>query len=105
MYIVIYLHILVPGAPTDFTAVTISSTVVQLSWNIPDVTNGILTNYTLIYAGNNDTLTIIFDIHTFVATITGLDEDSFYLFIIYANTSAGAGPNSNISAVTLEDRE
>ena len=94
-----------PEAPTDFTAVTISSTVVQLSWNMPDVTNGILTNYTLIYAGNNDTSTIIFDIDIFVITITGLDEDSFYLFIIYANTSAGAGPNSNISAVTFEDRE
>ena len=94
-----------PEAPTDLTAVTISSTVVQLSWNMPDVTNGILTNYTILYTGNNDTSTIIFDIDTFVATINGLDEDSFYLFIIYANTSAGAGPNSNISAVTLEDRK
>ena len=94
-----------PEAPTDLTAVTISSTVVQLSWNMPDVTNGILTNYTILYTGNNDTSTIIFDIDTFVATINGLDEDSFYLFIIYANTSAGAGPNSNTSAVTFEDRE
>ena len=102
MHIIIYL---VPEAPTDFTAVKISSTVVQLSWNVPDVTNGILTNYTLIYAGNDDTSTIIFNFDTFSATITGLDEDSFYLFIIYANTSAGAGPDSAISVATLEDRE
>ena len=105
MYVVIYLHILVPKAPTDFTAVTVSSTVVQLSWNMPDVTNGILTNYTILYAGNDDTSTIIFDIDTFGSSITGLDEDSFYLFAIYANTSAGAGPNSTTSAVTLEDRK
>ena len=96
-----------PEAPTDFTAITISSTVVQLSWNMPDVTNGILTNYTLMYmyTSNADISTIIFSFDTFGAPITGLDEDSFYLFTIYANTSAGAGPNSTISVVTLEDRE
>ena len=100
-----YMHILVPEAPTNFTSVTISSTAVQLSWNMPDVTNGILTNYTLIYTGNDDTSIIIYDFDTFGATITGLDEDSFYIFVIYANTSAGAGPNSTTSAITLEDRE
>ena len=94
-----------PEAPSDFTAVTISSTVVQLSWNSPDVTNGVLTKYTLIYASNDDTSTIIFNFDTVGATITNLDEDSFYLFTIYANTSAGAGPNSTISIVTPEDRE
>ena len=101
---IIYIF-LVPAAPTNFTVVTVNSTVVQLSWNMPDVTNGILTNYTLIYTGNDDTSTIIFNFDTFSATITGLDEDSFYLFIIYANSSAGAGPNSTISVVTLEDRK
>ena len=105
MYVVLYLHILVPGAPTDFTAVTISSTVVKLSWNVPDVTNGNLTSYTILYAGNDDTSTIILDIDTFSYSFTGLDEDYFYLFTIYANTSAGAGPNSTASAVTLEDCE
>ena len=94
-----------PGAPTDFTAVTISSTVVQLSWNVPDITNGILTNYTILYTGNDDTSTIIFDFYTFGYSVTGLDEDSFYFFAIYANTTAGAGPNSTTSAVTLEDRK
>ena len=94
-----------PEAPTDFTAITISSTVVQLSWNMPDVTNGILTNYTLMYTSNADTSTLIFSFDIFGATITGLDQDSFYIFTIYANTSAGAGPNSTISVVTLQDRE
>ena len=64
-----------------------------------------MTNYTILYTGNDDTSTIIFDFDTFGYSITGLDEDSFYLFAIYANTSAGAGPNSTTSAVTLEDRE
>ena len=93
----------VSEAPTDFTAATISSTAVQLSWNMPDVTNGILIHYTLVYTDNVNTSTVTYDNDTFAATVTDLNEDSFYLFAIYANTNAGAGPNSTVSATTFED--
>ena len=93
----------VPEAPTDFIATVISSTSVQLSWNMPDVINGILIHYTLVYTDNVNTSTITYDNDTFAATVTGLNEHSFYLFAIYANTNTGAGPNSTVSATTFED--
>ena len=68
---------------------------------MPDVTNGILIHYTLVYTDNASTIT--YDNDTFAATVTDLNEDSFYLFAIYANTNAGAGPNSTVSATTFED--
>ena len=95
----------VPEAPTYFSAAMISSTSVQLSWNMPDVINGILIHYTLVYTDNVNTSTITYDNDTFAATVTGLNEDTFYLFAIYANTNTGAGPNSTVSAATCEDRE
>ena len=95
----------VPEAPTYFTAATISSTSIQLSWNMPDVINGILIHYTLVYTDNVYTSTITYNNDTFAATVTDLNEHSFYLFAIYANTNAGAGPNSTVSAATFEDRE
>ena len=70
---------------------------------MPDVTNGILIYYTLVYTDNVDTLTLIYDNDTFATNVTGLNKDSFYLFAIYANTNAGAGPNSTVSATTFED--
>ena len=48
---------------------------------------------------------VVYNNQTFNATITDLNEDTFYLFVIYANTTVGAGPNATDSAVTFEDRE
>ena len=90
---------------------------VELSWNPPDVTNGILLYYTVVYYNGTDTLTVeynnetlnvtITDLNeeTLNVTITDLNEDTLYSFVIYANTSAGAGPNATDFATTFEDRE
>ena len=94
----------VPEAPTNFMVEPIASTMIELSWNPPNVTNGILLYYTVVYY-NTDTLTEVYSNETFDATITDLNEDTTYSFIIYANTSAGDGPNVTDSATTLEDRE
>ena len=95
----------VPEAPTNFMVQPIASTMVELLWNAPDVTNGILLYYTVVYYNNTDTLTVVYNNDTFNDTITDLNEDTLYSFVIYANTSAGAGPNATDFATTLEDRE
>ena len=98
-------YVAVPQAPTNFTAVAVASTVVNLSWNVPDVTNGILLYYTIVYHNATDTMTVVHNNETFHITITELNEDTYYTFVIYASTSAGDGPNVTDFAVTLEDRE
>ena len=95
----------VPEAPINFTATATSSTMMTLSWNEPDVTNGVLLYYTVVYYNTIDTLTMVYDNTTFGDTITGLNEDTSYSFVIYANTSAGAGPNNTDFDATFEDRE
>ena len=78
---------------------------VYLSWGVPDVTNGIILYYTVEYYNTTDTLIMIYGNNTFDDTITDLNEDTSYSFGIYANTSAGAGPNATDYDVTFEDRE
>ena len=94
-----------PETPTNFTAVADTSTTILLSWNPPNVNNGILLSYTVVYYNTTDTLVMIYDNDTFADTIIGLNEDTLYTFVIYANTSAGAGPNATDFDVTFEDRE
>ena len=78
---------------------------VELSWSVPNVTNGILLYYTVVYTNNTDTLIVVYGNRTFSDVITNLNEDTFYSFMIYANTSAGGGPNSADSIVTFQDRK
>jgi len=95
------LHV-VPGAPTRFTVQALTSTTVQLSWGAPDVTNGIIQNYTVVYSNGINNFMIIYDKNAFDGTITSLSGDTTYNFAIYANTSAGAGPNASATLRTSE---
>ena len=93
----------VPGAPTNFVVQAITSTMVRVSWNVPNVTNGILLNYTLIFSNGIETSVIRYNNNTFEATINNLNKYTEYRFIIFANTSAGAGDNATDTERTLED--
>ena len=93
----------VPDTPRNFSAVAMSSTSVQLSWVIPDPTNGILLSYTVVYYNSTNSLMMVYSNDTFMDTITNLNEDTDYNFVIYGNTSAGAGPNSTDLERTFED--
>ena len=97
------------GAPTNFTGVATTTTII-MSWvGIPaDQQNGQLTNYEITYFEQAPFL-----LHTHVAvnisatalqyTVTGLEEDVSYHFTIRAYTSVGSGPySSEISVRTLE---
>ena len=94
-----------PEPPTNFSAVTVTSTMVELSWNVPDITNGIILFYSIVYYNTTDTIMVVYGNETFDDTIIDLNEDTFYSFVIYANTSVGAGANAINSTVTFEDRE
>ena len=97
------------GAPTNFTGVATTTTII-LSWiEIPaDQHNGQLINYEITYFNQ-----VPFLLHTHVDVnisitelhhiVTGLEEGVSYHFTIRAYTSVGPGPNSSeISVRTLE---
>ena len=74
-----------------------------MSWNAPNVTNGILLKYTLIYSNTTNTFVAVYNNETFEDTISYLNKYTIYSFAIYANTSAGPGSNATNTIRTLED--
>ena len=78
---------------------------IELSWNSPSVTNGIIVGYTVIYShtDNSNTFMITYNDSTFEDTINNLNKYTEYTMVIYANTSAGAGDNATSTVRTLED--
>ena len=101
-----YLHFsIVPGPPTNFTTHSITSTAIQVSWEAPSVTNGIILNYTVSYSNTTYTSILVFINDVFRIKISQLNEDTWYNFTIYTNTSAGASPYVNTTGKTHEDRK
>ncbi|XP_065901361.1 phosphatidylinositol phosphatase PTPRQ-like [Dysidea avara] len=94
----------VPGPPTNFTTHSITSTAIQVSWEAPSVTNGIILNYTVSYSNTTYTSILVFINDVFRIKISQLNEDTWYNFTIYTNTSAGASPYVNTTGKTHEDR-
>ena len=76
---------------------------VHLSWSVPNTTNGILLNYTTIFSNGIESSIKIYDNNTFEDTINNLNKYTEYRFVIYANTSIGAGDNATNTERTLED--
>jgi len=103
---------LVPEVPTNFSAVAVSSTAIQLSWSAPAAPNGILLSYTVAYADMNDDLSsnnsyvfVVYDNNTFGDIVTGLNEHTPYVYSISANTIAGSGDIDVAIESTFEDRK
>jgi len=93
----------VPEAPTNFLSSATTSTTIRLSWSTPNVTNGIILGYTIVYSNNIDTFLMTYNDNTFEDTINNLNKYTQYRFVIYANTSAGEGDNATTTVRTLED--
>jgi len=89
----------VPGsAPTNFTAIGISSTSVQLRWDPPTKKhrNGEIVLYETIYHQRvNPTVDWIQNTSDLTMMIDGLDTMTDYIFQIRAYTGVGPGPWSN----------
>ena len=85
-----------PSAPPQ-NLTAISGLNITLLYAIPPPIdqNGIITSYTIVYFGvDRDfaTHTIILPPDQFSVDVTGLEEDTTYIFRLAANTSVGQGP-------------
>ena len=58
-----------------------SSTSVQLSWVVPDPTNGIILNYTVAYSNSTNTLMMVCNDDTFMDTLMRT-QNTILLFIV-----------------------
>ena len=96
----------------SFTATTVSSSVILLTWTPPLSPNGIITGYRLTYSASlpsgvvhNGSESIRSSSGEGVLNISALEEDLLYQFTLQAETSTGEGEGKTTSARTEEDSE
>ena len=89
-----------PGVPGDLFVNQINSTAIIVSWNEPNVTNGIITMYEILYSlGNHSVLDDNATVISVTATVNtsyeiiigGLDHFTVYSVAVRAYTRIGAG--------------
>ena len=102
MCIGIYTLCLAPNPPLNVNASTINSTAVWVSWNPPDITNGIIRYYTVVYRLNDSSETMELNSTDVTVVVTGLNPFNYYVFNVVAFTVASSDPSENDTALTAE---
>lgn len=95
--------VLAPNPPVNVSATTLSSTTVQVSWDPPVVTNGMIRYYTVTY-GRNDSSDRTMEPNSTNTSIvvTGLNPFTYYVFYVVAVTVASS--NDSESDIALTDQ-
>ncbi|GHU73538.1 hypothetical protein FACS189450_13500 [Spirochaetia bacterium] len=87
----------VPSAPTGVTAAAQSTSSIRVSWNAAAGA----TSYTVWY-GLGGTLSNTVTATTSPATVSGLNANTTYVFIVTAHNSAGRSPDSTSASATTQ---
>ena len=106
------MYITVPDAPTHLFVNGINSTAIVVSWSEPDVTNGIITSYEILYSVGNvsslddDNVTSVsVDLTTntpYQVNIGGLDPFTLYSVAVRAYTRIGAGNLTGVFSILTD---
>jgi len=111
-----------PGPPRDFGVSVISSTTVEVTWNPPSITNGILRYYSVVYGSSDDMEMMQLNSSDVTSSgsgsgsgsgmivgisilVSGLDPFTNYTFYVLAVTVAPSEPSDNVTVVTDEASE
>ena len=91
-----------PNTPLNVNATTINSTAIRVSWNPPNVTNGIIRYYTVVYGRNDSSETQKLNSTDTTVIVTSLDPFSTYVFYVLAFTVELSNRSESDSAQTSE---
>ena len=102
-----------PSQPQNFTVVSVTSTVIMLSWQPPATLNGIIIRYSIWVfkrSSCNSSVSLysrhlVLQATAITQTFSELEEDALYEFKILAETSAGEGETAMVMGRTREDGE
>jgi len=109
------LHIIAPHPPENVSALVVNSTTVEVTWDPPSITNGILRYYTVLY-GSSDDMEMM-EVNSSDVTLSGSGEDicsgisigsisllvsvldpfTSYTFYVLAVTVAPSEPSDNVT--------
>ncbi|ORU94949.1 MAG: hypothetical protein A6F71_10065 [Cycloclasticus sp. symbiont of Poecilosclerida sp. M] len=94
--------LVVPGVPRNLTATVNGPESITISWQEPEITNGLITSYRLTISIDSGPLnTNDIEDTTFIADM--LSPFTNYSFEVAAVTSAGTGMSATTIAITAED--
>ena len=93
-----HLLCLVPSEP-QLEMISVNSSSVTLQWSPPDLSNGVITQYSIQLNGTNATE---LSSNETMYTIGELSLDTVYVLQLSAHTSVGEGPPSSITIITCK---
>jgi len=94
--------LLAPSLPQNVGASAINSTTVEVTWDPPNITNGILRYYTVVYGSSDDMEMMEVNSSNVTVLVSGLDPFTNYTFYVLAVTIAPSQPSDNVTVVTDE---
>ena len=89
------------GPPQNFEAESVNPQNVTLMWSKPQVPNGIITHYELMYTNESNSSGTV-QVNTTFYVVEGLNEFTNYTFMVAAVTIAGSGPSESLIVTTAE---
>ena len=82
-----------------------NSSTVEVTWNPPSITNGILRYYTVVYGSSDDMEMMEVNSSDVTVLVSGLDHFTNYTFYVLAVTIAPSEPSDNVTVLTDESGE
>ena len=80
----------------------INSTTVEVTWDPPIITNGILRYYTVEYGSSDDMEMMEVNSSDVTVVVSGLDPFTNYTFYVSAVTVTPSEPSDNVTVLTDE---
>ena len=91
-----------PNPPQNVGALVVNSTTVEVTWDPPSITNGILRYYTVVYGSSDDMEMMEVNSSDVIVLVSGLDPFTNYTFYVLAITVVPSEASDNVSVVTHE---
>ena len=102
MLIQAFNYTLAPNPPQNVGASVINSTTVEVTWDPPSITNGILRYYTVVYGSSDDMEMMEVNSSDVTVLVSGLDPFTNYTFYVLAITVAPSEPSDSVTVRTDE---
>ena len=94
--------LLAPSPPLNVNAITVNSNAVQVSWSPPDMLNGVIRYYTVIYGIDGSSETEELSTTYITALVTNLNPFTTYVFYVVAYTVDLSNHSEGDTAMTDE---
>ena len=91
-----------PTPPQNVRNLSFNSTTVEVTWDPPSITNGILRYYTVVYGSSDDMEMMEVNSSDVTVLVSGLDPFTNYTFYVLAVTVAQSEPSNNLTVLTSE---